>query len=107
MDGFPVAFHLEVISNGNKDQVLALEECKINPGVEAKLFDKPVFPDAGPDAGRDPGAGGAAQEEVAAAYIGGQVFGARTPSKRLCIHWMALDALTRAAFMWATPGNVS
>ena len=44
VDGFPVAFHLEVISNGSKDQVLALEECKINPGVEAKLFDKPVFP---------------------------------------------------------------
>lgn len=44
VDGFPVAFHLEVMSNGNKDQVLALEECKINPGVEAKLFDKPVFP---------------------------------------------------------------
>jgi len=44
VDGFPVAFHLEVISNGSKDQVLALEECRINPGVEAKLFDKPVFP---------------------------------------------------------------
>ena len=44
VDGFPVAFHLEVISNGSKDQVLALEECKINPGVEAKIFDKPVFP---------------------------------------------------------------
>ena len=44
VDGFPVAFHLEVISNGSKDQVLALEECKINPGVDAKVFDRPVFP---------------------------------------------------------------
>lgn len=44
VDGFPVAFHLEVMSNGSKDQVLALEECKINPGVDAKLFDKPIFP---------------------------------------------------------------
>ncbi len=44
VDGFPVAFHLEVMSNGSKDQTLTLEECKINPGVEAKLFDKPVFP---------------------------------------------------------------
>ncbi len=44
VDGFPVAFHLEVMTNGNKDQVLALEECKINPGVEGKLFERPVFP---------------------------------------------------------------
>ena len=44
VDGFPVAFHLEVLNNGIKDQVLALEECKINPGVDAKLFEKPVFP---------------------------------------------------------------
>lgn len=50
VDGFPVAFHLEVISNGSKDQVLALEECKINPGVEAKLFVKPVFPTPAPTA---------------------------------------------------------
>lgn len=44
VDGFPVAFHLEVATNGEKDQVLALEECKFNSGVEAKLFDKPIFP---------------------------------------------------------------
>jgi len=44
VDGFPVAFHLEVATNGQKDQVLSLEECKINPGVEAKLFEKPIFP---------------------------------------------------------------
>jgi hypothetical protein len=44
VDGYPIAFHLEVATNGVKDQTLSLEECKINPGVEAKLFDKPVFP---------------------------------------------------------------
>ncbi len=65
VDGFPVAFHLEVISNGSKDQVLALEECKINPGVDAKTFDKPVFPTPVPDAGRDAGTHGAAEKEVA------------------------------------------
>jgi hypothetical protein len=44
VDGIPVAFHLEVTTNGQKDQILALEECKINPGADAKLFEKPVFP---------------------------------------------------------------
>ena len=44
VDGYPVAFHLEVATNGQKDQTLALEECKINPGVEPKLFEKPVMP---------------------------------------------------------------
>jgi hypothetical protein len=50
VDGFPVAFHLEVATNGQKDQVLALEECKFNPGAEAKLFEKPVFPTPAPTA---------------------------------------------------------
>jgi hypothetical protein len=54
VDGFPVAFHLEVMTNGVKDQVLALEECKINPGVEAKLFDKPVFPTPVPTPAQTP-----------------------------------------------------
>ena len=54
VDGFPVAFHLEVETNGEKDQVLALEECKINPGVEAKLFEKPVFPTPVPTAAPTP-----------------------------------------------------
>ncbi len=44
VDGYPVAFHLEVATNGQKDQTLALEECKINPGVEPKLFEKPAMP---------------------------------------------------------------
>ena len=48
VDGFPVAFHLEVSTNGKTDQVLALEECKINPGADAKLFEKPVFPTPAP-----------------------------------------------------------
>jgi hypothetical protein len=54
VDGYPVAFHLEVETNGEKDQVLALEECKINPGAEAKLFEKPVFPTPVPTAAPTP-----------------------------------------------------
>jgi hypothetical protein len=54
VDGLPVAFHLEVLTNGIKDQVLTLEECKINPGVEAKLFDKPVFPTPVPTPAQTP-----------------------------------------------------
>jgi hypothetical protein len=50
VDGYPVAFHLEVSTNGQKDQTLALEECKINPGVEPKLFEKPVMPTPVPTA---------------------------------------------------------
>jgi hypothetical protein len=56
IDGFPVAFHLEVATNGQKDQVLSLEECKINPGVEAKLFDKPIFPTPEPTMAAAPSA---------------------------------------------------
>jgi hypothetical protein len=50
VDGYPVAFHLEVSTNGEKDQVLALEECKFNPGVDAKIFEKPIFPTPPPEA---------------------------------------------------------
>ena len=50
VEGYPIAFHLEVATNGQKDQVLALEECKINPGAEAKLFEKPIFPTPAPAA---------------------------------------------------------
>jgi hypothetical protein len=50
VDGYPVAFHLEVATNGEKDQVLSLEECKINPGVDAKIFEKPIFPTPAPTA---------------------------------------------------------
>jgi len=44
VDGFPIAFHLEVTTNGEKDQTLVLEEIKINPGIDPKLFEKPVIP---------------------------------------------------------------
>ncbi len=44
VDGFPIAFHLEVTTNGEKDQTLVLEQCKINPGIDPKIFDKPVPP---------------------------------------------------------------
>ena len=56
VDGYPVAFHLEVATNGQKDQTLALEECKINPGVEPKLFEKPVMPTPFPTSAPTPGA---------------------------------------------------
>ena len=55
VDGYPVAFHLEVATNGQKDQTLALEECKINPGVEPKLFEKPVMPTPAPSSAPTPG----------------------------------------------------
>jgi len=50
VEGFPVAFHLEVMTNGSKDQSLALDEVKFNPGVDPKLFEKPVFPTPPPAA---------------------------------------------------------
>ena len=56
IDGFPVAFHLDVATNGEKDQTLALEECKINPGVDAKVFEKPVFPTPQPTSATPPAA---------------------------------------------------
>jgi hypothetical protein len=56
VDGYPVAFHLEVATNGQKDQTLALEECKINPGVEPKLFEKPVMPTPAPVSAPTPAA---------------------------------------------------
>jgi hypothetical protein len=39
--GFPIAHRLEVTTNGEKDQTLVLEECKINAGVDPALFRKP------------------------------------------------------------------
>ncbi len=56
IDGFSVAFHLEVATNGQKDQTLAMEECKINPGVDAKVFEKPVFPTPQPTSATPPAA---------------------------------------------------
>jgi len=44
VDGFPVAFHMDVTTNGEKDQALSLEECRINAGVDPKMFEKPVVP---------------------------------------------------------------
>ena len=41
VDGFPIAHRLEVSTNGEKDQTLVMEECKINAGVDPKLFEKP------------------------------------------------------------------
>ena len=41
VDGFPIAHRLEVWTNGEKDQTLVMDECKINAGVDPKLFEKP------------------------------------------------------------------
>ena len=46
--GFPVAHRLEVTTDGERDQTLTLEECKINAGVDPKLFVKPPPPTPGP-----------------------------------------------------------
>src|SRR4029077_6407447 len=56
VEGFPVAYHMDVTSNGQKDQVMALDECKINKGVESKLFEKPPPPPPSPAAEPAPGA---------------------------------------------------
>ncbi len=42
VDGFPIAHRLEVSTNGEKDQTLVMEECRINAGVDPKLFAKPA-----------------------------------------------------------------
>jgi hypothetical protein len=42
VDGFPIAHRLDVSTNGEKDQTLVMDECKINAGVDPKLFEKPV-----------------------------------------------------------------
>ncbi len=41
VDGFPIAHRLEVWTNGEKDQTLVMDECKINAGIDPKLFEKP------------------------------------------------------------------
>ena len=46
--GFPVAHRLEVTTDGERDQTLTLEECKINAGVDPKVFTKPAAPTPGP-----------------------------------------------------------
>ncbi len=42
VDGFPIAHRLDVSTNGEKDQTLVMEECRINAGVDSKLFAKPA-----------------------------------------------------------------
>ena len=42
VDGFPIAHRLEVWTNGEKDQTLVMDECKINAGVDPILFEKPA-----------------------------------------------------------------
>ncbi len=56
VDGFPVAHRLEVTTNGERDQTLVLEECRINGGVDPKLFERPPAPPATPTAAPAPAA---------------------------------------------------
>jgi hypothetical protein len=61
VDGFPVAHRLEVTTNGERDQTLTLEECKINAGVDPVLFVKPPpapTPAPSPAPATTPAAGG-------------------------------------------------
>jgi len=48
--GFPVAHRLEVTTDGERDQTLTLDECRINAGVDQKLFTKPPPPTPAPTA---------------------------------------------------------
>jgi outer membrane lipoprotein-sorting protein len=48
--GFPVAHRLEVTTDGERDQTLTLEECRINAGVDPKVFTKPPPQTPGPTA---------------------------------------------------------
>jgi len=50
VSGFPVAHRLEVTTDGERDQTLTLDECKINAGIDPKLFQKPPAPTPGPTA---------------------------------------------------------
>jgi hypothetical protein len=54
VDGFPIPYRLEVTTNGEKDQTLALEECRINAGVPPALFEKPPTPPPSPTATAKP-----------------------------------------------------
>jgi hypothetical protein len=54
VDGFPIPYRLEVTTNGEKDQTLNLEECKINAGVSPALFEKPPTPPPSPTATAKP-----------------------------------------------------
>jgi len=48
IEGFPVAHRLEIMSNGEKDQTLIIDEYKFNTGVDLKLFEKPPPPSTTP-----------------------------------------------------------
>jgi len=48
VEGFPVAHRLEIMSNGEKDQTLIIDEYKFNTGVDLKLFEKPPPPSTTP-----------------------------------------------------------
>lgn len=44
VDGFTLPYHIQVTTDESPDQLVVLEEIKINPGVDPKIFAKPVVP---------------------------------------------------------------
>jgi hypothetical protein len=44
VDGYSIPFHLDVNTNGNKEQTLLLETIKVNAGVDPRQFEKPIPP---------------------------------------------------------------
>jgi hypothetical protein len=47
-DGYTLPYHIEVKTNDAPDQTVSLEEIKVNPGVDPKLFEKPPSPTPSP-----------------------------------------------------------
>ncbi|MFY9550020.1 MAG: hypothetical protein WAU32_02620 [Thermoanaerobaculia bacterium] len=58
VNGFPIAHRLEVTTNGERDQTLTLEECKINAGVDPAVFQKPAPVPTTPPTSPPPAPGG-------------------------------------------------
>jgi hypothetical protein len=48
VEGYSIPFLLEVNTGGKKDQTLKIEECKINAGIDPRLFEKPAPPTRAP-----------------------------------------------------------
>ena len=55
VDGYSIPLHLDVNTGGQKDQTLKIEECKINAGIDPRLFEKPAPPMRAPAPQTTPG----------------------------------------------------
>jgi len=55
VEGFTLPYRIDVSTEGDPDQSVTLEEVKINPGVDPKLFQKPASPTPSPAAKPTPG----------------------------------------------------